>query len=64
MLPVLSMVVYPFPTTVVESPIEEKSGNEILMSLKFRTLCLWELNAEDFVQKQLFHMIVQESLLC
>lgn len=50
------MIVYPFPTTVVESPIEEKSGDEILMSLKFRTLCLWKLNAEDFVQKQLFHM--------
>lgn len=55
-LPVLSIVVYPFQTTVVESPIEEKSGQEILMSLKCRTLCLWKLNAEDYVQKQLFHM--------
>ena len=55
-LPVLSIVVYPFQTTVIESPIEEKSGSEILMSLKFRTLCLWKLKAEDYVQKQLFHM--------
>ena len=55
-LPVLSIVVYPFPTTVIESPIEEKSGQEILMSLKFRTLCLWKLNAEDFIQKKLFRM--------
>lgn len=57
-LPVLSIVVYPFQTTVVESPIEEKSGRETLMSFKFRTLCLWKLNAEDFVQKQLFRMYV------
>ena len=55
-LPVLSIVVYPFQTTVVKSPIEEKSGREILMSLTFRTLCLWKLNAEDFVQEQLFRM--------
>jgi hypothetical protein len=39
-LPVLSIIVYPFPTTVVKSPLLEKSGRELLVDLRFRILCL------------------------
>lgn len=54
--PVLSIIVYPFHTTVVESPLKEKSGRETLLSLRFRTMRLWKLNAEDFVRKHIFCM--------
>lgn len=36
--PILSLIVYPFQTTVVESPLEEKGGAELLLTFKFRTL--------------------------
>jgi hypothetical protein len=55
-LPVLSIIVYPFQTTVVESPLLEKSGGGILLDFRFRTLCLWKLSAEDFVQGHIFCM--------
>ncbi len=55
-LPVLSIIVYPFQTTVVESPLLEKSGGEILLDFRFRTLCLWKLSAEDFLQEHIFCM--------
>jgi hypothetical protein len=55
-LPVLSIIVYPFLTTVVKSPLLEKSGRELLIDLRFRTLCLWKLQAEAFVRKHVFCM--------
>ena len=55
-LPVLSIIVYPFLTTVVESPLTEKSGREVLLAFRFRTLCLWKLHAETFVRKHIFCM--------
>ena len=55
-LPVLSLIVYPFPTTVVESPLEEKSGNEILLTFKFSTLCLWKLNGERYIRERILCM--------
>jgi hypothetical protein len=53
---VLSIIVYPFQTTVVESPLLEKSGGEVLLDFRFRPLCLWKLSAEDFVQGRIFCM--------
>jgi hypothetical protein len=55
-LPVLSLVVYPFPTTVVESPLEEKSGDEVILTFKFSTLCLWKLSAARYIEKRIFCM--------
>jgi hypothetical protein len=55
-LPVLSLIVYPFPTTVVKSPLEEKSGNEVLLTFKFGTLCLWQLSAERYMRERIFCM--------
>lgn len=59
-LPVLSIIVYPFPTTVVESPLTEKSGREVLLAFRFRTLCLWKLHADTFVRK---HIVCMYALL-
>ncbi len=55
-LPVLSLIVYPFSTTVVESPLEEKSGRETILTFHFRTLCLWKLSAERYVRERIFCM--------
>ncbi|HEY0753146.1 MAG TPA: hypothetical protein VGD98_04225 [Ktedonobacteraceae bacterium] len=53
-LPVISLIVYAFPTTVVESPLEEKSGDEILLTFNYRTLCLWKLDAERYLREQIY----------
>jgi hypothetical protein len=55
-LPILSLIVYPFQTTVVESPLEEKSGDELLLTFTFRTLCLWRLSAEWYVRERILCM--------
>lgn len=41
---------------MVESPLEEKSGNEILLTFKFSTLCLWKLKAALYMQERIFCM--------
>ena len=56
MMPVISIIVYPFPTTVAESPFSEMSGNVELLQFHFQVLCLWQLEAEYFVQERLVSM--------
>lgn len=55
-LPVISIIVYPFPTSVAESPFSEMSGNVELLRFHFQVLCLWQLEAEYFVQERLVSM--------
>jgi hypothetical protein len=55
-IPVLSIIVYPFPTTVVESPLVEMSDRETVLTFHFRTLRLWTLSAEEFMQKRIVGM--------
>ncbi|HEX7733717.1 MAG TPA: hypothetical protein VF458_02595, partial [Ktedonobacteraceae bacterium] len=55
-LPVLSLLIYAFPTTVVESPLIEKSGDEVTLTFKFHILCLWKLNAEEYIQEHVYCM--------
>ncbi len=55
-LPVISIIIYPFPTTVVESPFREMSGNVEVLHFNFQVLCLWQLEAEHFVQERLVSM--------
>jgi len=47
--PVISLVVYLFKTTVVEPPFKERSGSEELLSFKYRNVCLWTLDAQEYV---------------
>lgn len=51
-LPVLSVVLYLFETSIVESPLREKSVDEELLTLHFRVLPLWKLNARNYIERQ------------
>ncbi len=54
--PVVTVVVYLFPTSEAESPYQEECGPEKLMTFYFHTLCLWKLDAKYFVQKHVISM--------
>lgn len=49
-LPVISMVMYPFETTIPTSPFQEMSGQEVLLALHYKVLPLWRLDAQQFVR--------------
>ena len=48
-LPVISIIVYPFRTTIAESPLQEMSGTEELLTFHFRVLPLYTLNAQQYL---------------
>ena len=50
-LPVISVIVYLFPVTMVVSPFREESVDEDLLNFHFRTLPLWKLDAERYVKE-------------
>lgn len=52
-LPVVSMIVYPFRTTIAESPKSVMSGDEELIAFRFRTLPLFKLEAEHYIQEHI-----------
>ena len=49
-IPVISMVMYPFETSIPVSPFQEMSGKEVLLALNYKVLPLWRLDAQQFVQ--------------
>jgi predicted transposase YdaD len=51
-LPVISIILYPFRTSIAESPLQEVSGTEELLTFHFRVLPLYKLNAQQYVQDQ------------
>ncbi len=57
-LPVISLLVYLFKTTVVEPPFREMSGSEELLSFKYRTLSLWTMDAREYVSEHALSMYV------
>ncbi len=59
-LPVISIIVYPFRTTIAESPLQEMSGTEELLTFHFRVLPLYTRNAQQYVQA---HAIAMYPLL-
>lgn len=52
-LPVISMIVYPFRTTMAISPLIIRSGKEALHTFHFRTLPLFSLEAERYIQEHI-----------
>jgi hypothetical protein len=58
--PVISMVMYPFETAYPASPFEELSGDEVILSLKYKILLLWKLVARQFVDD---HVVGMYALL-
>jgi len=55
-LPVISMVIYPFETSIPEPPFRETSGEEDLLTFQYRVLPLWRLDAQQFTQDHLVSM--------
>jgi hypothetical protein len=50
--PVLTVILYPFETTIPKPPYREMSGDEVLLTLYYRVLALWRLEAEKFVRQR------------
>ncbi|HKF35746.1 MAG TPA: hypothetical protein VKB35_02500, partial [Ktedonobacteraceae bacterium] len=57
-LPVISLIVYLFHTSMAESPLREVSGQEELLTFRFRVLPLWKLDASQYVQRHVVSMYV------
>lgn len=55
-LPVFTVVVYLFPTSLAQSPFEEKCGKKKILKFYFRQLSLWKLNANYFVRRHIVSM--------
>ena len=58
--PVISMVIYPFETSIPESPFREKSGEEVLLAFHYRVLPLWRMDAQQFVRE---HVVCMYTLV-
>ena len=59
-LPVKSVIVYPFPTKMAESPLREEDEDGEIVTFHFRVFPLWQLQAEQYVHD---HAIVMYALL-
>ncbi len=57
-LPVISLIVYLFRTSMAESPLQEISGQEELLTFRFRVLPLWKLEASQYMQRHAISMYV------
>ena len=51
-LPVLSVIVYPFPAKMAVPPLEETLGKRKLMVFYFEVFPLWELQAEQYINER------------
>ena len=59
-LPVISIIVYPFPTKMAESPLRETFDDEELLIFRFRVFPRWEQQAEQYINE---HAVVMYALL-
>lgn len=59
-LPVISIIVYPFETKMAQSPWNEMSGEDIILTFHFQVFPLWKLSAAQFVRE---HAVVMYPLL-
>lgn len=54
--PVLSVVLYPFETSLPKPPFREMSGEEALLTFHYRVVALWKMEAEAFVRNHIVCM--------
>jgi hypothetical protein len=57
---VISIIVYPFETTMAQSPLQELSGEETILTFYFRVFPLWRVSAKKYVQE---HIVPMYALL-
>jgi len=55
-LPVISIIMYPFRTSIAESPLKEVSGTEELLTFHFRVLPLYKLDAQRYIEDHVISM--------
>ena len=55
-LPVISMVMYPFETSILETMFREENGDEDLLIFQYRALQLWTMDARIYVSKKVVSM--------
>lgn len=55
-LPVISILIYLFPSKMAESPWREMSRREEILKFQFRTIALWEWDAEEFLRERMIGM--------
>jgi hypothetical protein len=55
-IPIITVVVYPFPVKEAGSPFREISGDEEILKFHFRTMCLWKLSASTYVREHIIGM--------
>jgi predicted transposase YdaD len=55
-LPIISIIIYPFPTSIAESPLREMDGDKEILTFHFQVLCLWRLDAEHFIREHIVSM--------
>jgi hypothetical protein len=58
--PVISLIIYPFQTSVPKPPLIVRSGKRKILIFHFRVLALWELEAQRYIQD---HTLVMYPLL-
>ena len=51
-LPVMSVILYPFETSIPAPPYYEQGGDGTLLTFECKVLALWKLDAKSFVQRQ------------
>lgn len=54
------MIVYPFPTKMAESPLQEVDENGEILTFHFQVLPLWQLQAQRYINE---HAVVMYALL-
>ncbi len=59
-LPVVSMIIYPFHDSIVRSPLREMSGQQEILTFHFKTLLLYELDAQQYIRD---HIVTMYPLL-
>ena len=55
-LPVISLIIYLFQSTLPESPLRETSDDEELLTFHFKVLPLWILNAREYLNREVVSM--------
>ncbi len=55
-LPVISMIVYPFQTTMADSPLVVSDGKKNIITFDFQRLALFRENAEHYVREHIVSM--------
>jgi hypothetical protein len=55
-LPVLSIIIYLFPTSIVQSPYHEIGGEREIVTFHFHTIALWKEDASKYLQQHVVGM--------